>query len=176
MVLETSRQARRGRAGKATGQLGFAHPSRQLQQPQRVSPRLRDDPVANPLVQMTWDGSCQQRARVLVGEPFDRQRRQTRKHPLAGHLPDREREQHRLGQQPPPDEPEHLARDFIQPLGVIDQADQRPHGGILGQQAQSGQAHHKPVRSRPRRQPERYTQRVLLRLRQRGQAAQHRRA
>ena len=123
---------------------------------------------------MTWDRGGQQPARVLVGEPFDRQRRQTRKHLFIGHLPDREHEQHRLSQQPPSDEPEHLARDFIQPLGVIDQADQRPRGGILGQQAQRGQAHHEPVRSRPRRQPERHTQRALLRPRQRGQAAQHR--
>ena len=125
---------------------------------------------------MTWDRGRQQRPRVLVGEPFDGQRRQARKYPLIGRLPDREQQANRFSQQPPSDEPEHLGRGFIQPLGVIDQADQRPRGGILGQQAQHRQAHHEPVRSRPRRQPERHLQRALLRLRQRGQAAQHRRA
>lgn len=174
VVLETTGQTRRGRTGKAAGQLGFAQPSRQLQQPQRISPGLGHDPVANPLVQMTWDRGGQQRPRVLVGEPFDCQLRQTGKHPLAGRLPDREQEQHRLSQQPPSDEPEHLGRGVIQPLRVIDQAAQRRRGGILGQQAQHRQTHHEPVRSSPRRQPERHTQRTLLRLRQRGQATQHR--
>ena len=176
VVLETTRQTRRGRTGKATRQLGLVQSSRQLQQPQRVSPRLGHDPVANPVVQMTWDRGGQQRPRVLVSDPFDRQRRQTRKHLLTGRLPDREQEQHRLRQQPPGDEPEHLARGVVQPLSVIDQADQRPRGGVLGQQAQSGQTHHEPVGGRPRRQPEGHPQRVLLRLRQRGQAVQHRHA
>jgi hypothetical protein len=95
---------------------------------------------------------------------------------VIARLPDREQEQHGLSQQPPADEPEHLGRGVIQPLGVIDEADQRPLGGILGQQAQHRQTHHEPVRSSPCRQPERRPQRALLRLRQRGQAAQHRRA
>ena len=123
---------------------------------------------------MTRDRGGQQRPCVLVGEPPDRQRRQTRKHPLIGRLADREQEQHRLRQQPPGDEPEHLTRRFIQPLSVIDQADQRPRRGILGQQTQHRQTHHEPVPSRSRRQPKRHTQRALLRLRQRGQAAQDR--
>ena len=78
-ALEVARQVCLGRVGEAAGQLGFAHPSGQLQQPQRVSPGLGDDPVANPLVQVTRDRGRQQSPRVLVGEPFDGQRRQAGK-------------------------------------------------------------------------------------------------
>ena len=125
---------------------------------------------------MTWDRSRQQRPRVLLGEPFDRQRRQARKHLLVGCLPDRKQQDNRFSQQPPSDEPQHLGRGSIQPLGIVDQTDQRPRGGVLGQQAQDRRAQDEPVRSRLRRQPERHPQRALLRLRQRVQAAQHRRA
>ena len=76
LALETAGQAPLGRAGEAAGQLGFAHPSGQLQQPQRVSPGLGHDPVADPLVQVTGDRGGQQRPRVLIGKPFDGQRRQ----------------------------------------------------------------------------------------------------
>jgi hypothetical protein len=68
---------------------------------------------SNPFVQRTRDRGREQRPRVLFGEPFDRQRRQVRNCLLVGRLPDREQEQHRLGQQPPSDEPEHLERGFI---------------------------------------------------------------
>ena len=168
------RQTRRGRTGEATGQLGFAHPCGQLQQPQRIPPVSAT--IRSRTRSSRWPGTAavSRRPRVLVGQPVEGQRRQAGKQPLVGRLPDREQEQHRLSQQPPSDEPEHLGRGFVQPLGVIDQADQRPRGGILGQQAQHRQAHDEPVRSRLRRQPERHPQRPLLRLRQRGQAAQHR--
>jgi hypothetical protein len=77
--LEVARQAGLGRVGEAAAQLGFAHPSGQLQQPQRVSPGLGDDPVANPVVQVTRDRGRQQSPRVLVGKPFEAQRRQAGK-------------------------------------------------------------------------------------------------
>jgi hypothetical protein len=78
-ALEMARQACLGQAGETASQFGFAHPSCQLQQPQRVSPGLGDDPVANPLVQVTRDRGRQQRPRVRVGKPFDGQRRQAGK-------------------------------------------------------------------------------------------------
>ena len=169
-----ARPARLARAREAARQLGFGHFPGQLQQPQRVSAGLGDDPGADPRVQVTGDGGRQQGPRVLVGKPFDGQRGQARIELLVGCLPDGEQQANRFSQQPPPDESDHLGRGFIQPLGVIDQADQRPRDGKGSQQAQHRQAHNKPVRSRLRRQPERHLQRPLLRLRQRRQAAQHR--
>ena len=118
---------------------------------ERVRDRIIAETGGNPLVHVTWDHGRQQRPRVLVGKPLDRQRRQAGKHLPAGRLPDGEQQDNRFSQQPPPDEPEHLGRGFIQPLGVIDQADQRPRGGILGQQAQHRQAQHEPVRRGPGR-------------------------
>ena len=78
-ALEMARQTRLGRAGETASPFGFTHPSGQLQQPQRVSPGLGDDPVAHPLVQVARDRGRQQRPRVLAGKPFYRQRRQARK-------------------------------------------------------------------------------------------------
>jgi hypothetical protein len=66
-VLKVARQVRLGRVGEAASQLGFAQPSGQLQQPQRVSPGLGDDPGADPVVQVAGHSGRQQSARVLVG-------------------------------------------------------------------------------------------------------------
>ena len=172
VVLELARHAGLARAGEAASQLGFGHPPGQLQQPQRISTGLGDDPGANPLVQVTRNRGRQQGLRVLVGKPLEGQCRQPGKQPLSDRLADGQQQANRLGLQPPSDKAEHLRRGLIQPLGIIDQADQRAHGGTLSQKAQDRQAQDEPVRSRPSRQPERHPQRALLRLRQRVQAAQ----
>ena len=65
---------------------------------------------------------------------------------------------------------------MIQPLHVIDQAEQRTLPGHLRQQAQDGQAHQEPVRCRPRIHAERRPQCGTLRCRQAPKAVQHRRA
>jgi hypothetical protein len=80
---------------------------------------------------VTRDRGRKQSLGVLVGKPADGQRRRAGKHPLAGWVADRQQQANRLGQQPPPDKTEHLRGGFIQPLGVIDQADQRSLGGVL---------------------------------------------
>jgi hypothetical protein len=50
----------------------------------------------------------------------------------------------------------------IEPLLVIDQADQRLLSGCIGQQAQHGQADQEPVRGRPGAEAERRLQRRTL--------------
>ena len=110
------------------------------------------------------------------GEPSERQLRQARQLALVARLADREHDRHRLRQQPPRDEPEDLRRGGIEPLRVIDEAQQRPLRGDLGQQAERGQRDQEAVRRGAGRRPERDAQGVLLRLRQRAEPVEHRRA
>ena len=88
----------------------------------------------------------------------------------------REAQPDRVGPEPPGHEPQRLRGRVIQPLLVIDQADQRLFPGHLRQQAQHRQPDQEPVRRRPGGQAERDPQRVALRNRQMPGAAQHRRA
>ena len=72
-------------------------------------------------------------------------------------------DRHRLGPHPSRDEAEDLARGGIQPLRVLDEAEQRPllrHGG---QQAEHGQPDQEPVRHLTRRRAQGNAQGVPLR-------------
>jgi hypothetical protein len=174
LTLELAGPARLAGADEAARQLRFGHFPGQFQQPQGVSPGLGDNSGANLLIQVTGDSGRQQRPRVLAGEPLDGHGRQAGEHVLVGGLPDREQQANRFRQQPPSDKSQQLGGGLIQPLGVIDQADQGPGDGIGRQQAQHGQADEEPIGRGLRRQSERHLQRMLLRDRQVGQAAQHR--
>ena len=89
---------------------------------------------------------------------------------LVACLPDRDEEQDRLGLEPPADELQHLARRRVEPLGIVDEADQGTLGGSLREQAEHGETHDKSIRSVARLQPERDTQRLLLGLGQERRA------
>ena len=67
VVLEQPGGERRGPEGEAAGQLGVGHPADQLEQRQRVAAGLRDEPVADPLVEVARRGGGQQRPGVVVG-------------------------------------------------------------------------------------------------------------
>ena len=75
-VLEMAGRAYLRRVGETARKLGLAHPAGQLEQPERVSAGLGDDPVAYPLVEMPGHCGREQGRRVLAGQPFEGQRRQ----------------------------------------------------------------------------------------------------
>ena len=149
-------------------------PPRQLQQRQRVALRLGHDPVPDPVIDRPGQRRVQQRPRVALAQPPDFELRQPGQ--LTARLPGREHQADRVGGQPPGHEPQHLGGRLIQPLLVVDQADQRPFPGYLRQQAQHGQPDQEPVRRRPGGLAERDPQRVALRYRQVPGAVYHRRA
>ena len=136
--------------------------------------RLGDDQVADPRVQRSGQRRVQQRPRVSLLQPSDFQLGQ------PGHFPachaGREYQGDRVGAQPPRREPQRLRRGVVQPLLVVDQADQRAFSGYLGQQAQYSQPHQEPVWRRTRREAERGLQRITLRDRNIAEVIQHRRA
>ena len=101
----------------------------------------------------------------LVAQPRRLRAPAARPAPSPG-LAGREHQPDRVGRQPPRHEPQRLRRRLVQPLLVVDHADQRPLPGHLRQQAQHGQPDQEPVRRRAGGQAERGPQRIALRRRQ----------
>ncbi len=66
-----------------------------------------------------------------------------------------------------------MRRGLIQPLRIIDEAQQRLAGGHIGQQAQHRQPDQETIRRAARLQSERHSQSLALRPRQPVQAIQH---
>ena len=87
-----------------------------------------------------------------------------------------EHQSHPLGQETPRHERECLHRHPVEPLGVVDDADERLIPDCVGQQAEHGQADQEAIGRRARAQAERGVQRVALRDRKLPEAAEHRRA
>ena len=124
------------RAGdrETTRQLVCGAAPGQLQQRQGVAARLGDDLVAHPFVQRPGEHRVQQRPRIRLARPLDQELREPREL-LAGHTR-REDQAERLRSQPTGDEGQDLTRRLVQPLLVVDQAQQRLLLGHLRQQAQ----------------------------------------
>ena len=163
-LLDPLRQRHRAGQAEPARQLRRRQPPRQLQQRQRVALRLGHDPVPDPIIDRPGQRRAQQRPRVALPQPPDfelRQPGQRRARFTGG-----EDQPDRVGGQPPGYEPQHLRGRLIQPLHVIDQADQRPFPGHLRQQAQYGQPDQEPVRRRSGGHAERDPQRLPLRYRQ----------
>ena len=124
--------------------------------------RLGDDPVAHRLVQRSLDRRRQQRAGVAGAQPAD----DALGEPGPAVAPRRRahRDDHadRLGPQPARHERHRLRRRAVEPLGVVDQADQRLLAPDLGQQPEQRQADEEAIRRRARAQAERGAQRVAL--------------
>ena len=88
----------------------------------RVSATIRS---RDALVQPPGRRRRQQRAGVRVGEPFDPQLRQPGERVAVGRLAHGEDDRDPLGQQPPGDEREHQRGGPVEPLGIVDHAQQR---------------------------------------------------
>jgi hypothetical protein len=100
-------------------ELRRVHPSRELEQRQRIPVRLGDDALEHPVIHPSWKHGLQKGPRVAtsrevrrmhLGEPAERFAA------LAG----REEQRDPVRQQPPGDERERPSRGTIEPLGVVD--------------------------------------------------------
>ena len=72
--------------------------------------------------------------------------------------------------------PENLRRGVVEPLRVVDDADERLLLGDLGEQRQRGQPDQEPVGRRAGAEPEHRGERIALRDGQAIESIQHRRA
>ena len=150
--------------------------ARQFEQGERVAARLGEDPLAHARVQRRADDRREELARRRVRKPGEPQIRQPRQLVGIGRLTHREQQQDRLGLQAPGDEGKHLCRRPIEPLGVVDQAQQRRLLGSLGHEAQRREADQEAIGLLARAQPERGLERVALRQRQPLEAVEQRAA
>ena len=99
------------------------------------------------------DDGRQQGAGVLLVEAREPQLGQAGQLALVARVAHGEHDRHRLRQQPPRDEAEHLRRGAVEPLRVVDAAEQRPLARDLGQQAERGQRDQEAVGRRAGRRP-----------------------
>ena len=96
--------------------------------------------------------------------------------PRGGRPADGEDQPDRLGPQTTRHERQRLRRGRVEPLRVVDEADQRPLLGHVGQQAEDGQADEEPIRGIAVAQTERGAERFALRAGKALHAIQGRRA
>ena len=106
VILEVAREVCRGEKLEAACQLRCAHAPRQIEQSERVAAGLRDDAVADAVVEPTRDGSDEQGARILLGQPAQQQLGQAVEVVPGVRLADGDHDRHRFRQQPSRDEAE----------------------------------------------------------------------
>ena len=172
----SSRQIRRLRKPKATGQLRCSDTPRQLQQGQRVTPRFPDDPVAHELIESARDDDRQQGASIVLFQPCEQQLGQAHQLTLAARFAHPEDDPDRLRQKASGYESQHLARGPVEPLGVVHEAHERPLGGNFGQQTKRPKPNQEGIGCISEREAERHPQRVPLGPRKYWKLADHRRA
>jgi hypothetical protein len=141
---------------------------RQLPQGERVAAGLGQDRLAHVGVERPRRHRGQQRPRLGLGQPGEPQLGQTGEvtDGVAGRLPEPEDDHHGLGDQPPRHEREGPRRRLVEPLRVVDDTDQRPVPGGLGQQGQYRQAYEERLRWRASHQAEHDLKRLAARRRQ----------
>ena len=159
-LLSAAWHRHRARQAEPAGQLRDGQLPRQFDQGQRVAVRLGDDLVPYPLVDLDGQHQVKQGARVRLAEAPYRQLRQPSE--LIAQRAGPEDQPCRLSPEAPGHERDHLRGSAIEPLLVIDHAQQRLLSRRLREQAQHGEADQEPVGNRPGIQPERDAQRVGL--------------
>jgi len=164
---------RQRRQSEATRQLRRRPTTRPLHERERVAACLGHDPIPHPIVDPGVQHPAQQAPGVVVPEPLHDQLREPE---VDGGVTGREHQPDRFRQQPPGDEPEHLHRLPVEPLRVVDDAQQRAVVGHHRQQRQDRQPDQQRIRRAPRHQPEGARQRVPLRPRQVVDPIEHRQA
>jgi hypothetical protein len=106
LLLEMAREVCRREKLEAARQLRRAHAPRQIEQSERVAAGLREEAVADAVVDPTRDGSHEQGARVLLGQPAQQQLGQAVEVVAGTRLADGDHDRHRFRQQPSGDEAE----------------------------------------------------------------------
>jgi hypothetical protein len=134
----------------------------ELEQGEGIAARLSDQPVAHPRIERRPHDGAQQRLGVAVLQPADEQLGKAGELVRVRQVHGGEDHRHRLGFEPPRDEAEDLGGGGVEPVRVIDDAQQRPGRRGLGHEAENGRSDQQTVRGVTRGEPERHTKRALL--------------
>ncbi len=134
---------------------------------------VRDDLVIDGRIERAMHVVQQQRARIAVAEPTDGQLREPGEDIVADAGARSADDCDPLGEEPSGDEAQDLGRGLVEPLRVVDDADERLLVGDQGEQCQRPESHQEPVGRRPGAQSEHRRQRVALRDGQPVEEIQH---
>ena len=107
--------------GEAPDRLGVPG----LEKRQRITPSLLDDPVADTFIDRTDRPHGEQLEGIHVGESAEPDLRKPGEDVRFVMVTQPEHQQHGIGVDPPPDERQGLRRRVIQPLRVVNEADER---------------------------------------------------
>ncbi|HEX5781474.1 MAG TPA: hypothetical protein VFX80_06115, partial [Solirubrobacteraceae bacterium] len=108
-----------------------------------------------------------------MAESVDGQLGKPGEHVVADPRTHRAHDRHPLGEEPACDEADDLCGCLVEPLGVVDDADERLLLGGVGEQCQRRQSDEEPLRRRADAHPEDGLERLALRGRQSVETIQH---
>ena len=147
---------------------------RELEEGEWVAVALRDELPVHRSIERPWRVSEEQRSRIPVPEAADRHLREPGKNMITDARSCRTDERDRLGQEAMSDKAEGLLRRLVEPLRVVDDADQGLLLGQLAHEREGREPDHEPVRSRAGTEPEHGRQRLALWLWKPFELTQHR--
>jgi len=163
MILEPLTQRKRFGPHGAAGELVGRVLGTEFHQRERVIAGVRQDAVDGLRVEGSIDHQAEELTRLGVGQAVHPDRRKLLEYRPCGRLADAGDEAHAVRIQAAGDETEHLRRSGIEPVRVIDDAQQRLRFTRPGEQSQRRQAHQEPLRRRSCVLSERGPERVPLR-------------
>ena len=115
-----------GQHAEPARQLGGGEPARELEEREWIAAGLGNDPVADSLVEAPGNPRRQQRARVVVAESFHHELREPVELLHVARLANREHHSDRLRLEAARDERQDLGGLLVEPLHVVDHAQERP--------------------------------------------------
>jgi hypothetical protein len=134
-LLDPSRQRQRRRQAESAGELGGGQPAWELHERERISTCLGDDPFEDGLVQPSREDGLQQRPRISPAQRIDADLGKAGQ--ATADLTRRERQHDSVRKQAVSDEREGSGGCAVEPLRVVDQAEERLLLGSLGEQAEN---------------------------------------
>ena len=149
-------------------------PARELQERERVPARLGDDPLEHGLVQPSREDGLQERPCIPAAQRIDAELREAGQ--SGADVTRRERERDPLGEQAARDERERSGRCAVEPLRVVDEAQERLLLGGFGEETENREPDEERARRLSGAEPEGDAERVTLRIRKTLDELQDRRA
>ncbi len=174
-LLDLARERLHVRKREPARELRHRQSARQLQQRERVTARFGDDAISDARVESPGHGGVQNGAGIAVAESSDDLFRKSRERVVDARLAHREHQTDGVRQETTRNEREYLRGQPIEPLRVVDDADERLLLRNFGQQAENGQTHQKSIGRGAGIQSERGAERVRLRSGETCQMLEHRR-
>jgi hypothetical protein len=148
------------RQAEAAGELAWGHAAWKLDQGEWIPTSLGDDPFEHRFVEARHDDRLQQRPCIAMAEWLHLQLRKARK--VTAGIPSTKDECDPLGEQSASYERERLGGSTVEPLRVVDHAEERLSFGGFRQQAENSEPDKQWARCLAAAQGEGYAERLAL--------------